>query len=249
MLPALHYDVIVLTGYTGQDLSAHLAGANGETAHRFGTWPKTTAPATAPDAFAHWAHEWETGGSTRAFAARDQVSGRLLGGCELRIQPRGSAHVRYWTAAADRGCGYATRSLVLLLRYARTIGIRQATAHIARTITHPGGWRRKLGSASHRLHRGRRQLHDPVPGRPDTLVLTGTGHVAPGCGTRIPDQPDVAASGPVTHDQARAVAASTAVAASPPPRASTSPGPDERPVASPTKETGAHHVPRRMPGS
>jgi RimJ/RimL family protein N-acetyltransferase len=131
VLPALHDDVIVLTGYTGQDLSAHLAGANGETAHRFGAWPKTTAPATAQNAFAHWAHEWETGSSTRAFAARDQVTGQLLGGCELRIQPRGTAHVRYWTAAADRGCGYATRSLVLLLRYARTIGIRQATAHIA----------------------------------------------------------------------------------------------------------------------
>ena len=71
------------------------------------------------------------GGSTRAFVAREQHTGRLLGGCELRIQPRGSAHVSYWISPADRGYGYATRSLVLLLRYARTIGIRQAKAHIA----------------------------------------------------------------------------------------------------------------------
>ena len=107
VLPALHDDVIVLTGYTGQ------------------------APPTVQDAFARWAHEWETGGSTRAFAARDQATGRLLGGCELLIQPCASAQVCYWTSGNDRGYGYATRSLVLLLRYARAIGIRQAKAHIA----------------------------------------------------------------------------------------------------------------------
>ena len=128
MLPALHDDVIVLTGYTGEDRPAHLTRGNG---HRRGWRPETSAPVTIRDAFAHWAHEWETGGSTRAFAARDQVTGRLLGGCELRVQPGASAHVCYWTSAADWGHGYATRSLVLLLRYARAIGIRQAEAHVA----------------------------------------------------------------------------------------------------------------------
>jgi RimJ/RimL family protein N-acetyltransferase len=129
VLPALHDDLIVLTGCPGQDTPAYLNGAGAEPAHRFGRPPKTTA--TVGDAFARWADEWETGGSTRAFAAREQVTGRLLGGCELRIQPRASAQVCYWTAAADRGRGYATRSLVLLLRYARAIGIRQATTHLA----------------------------------------------------------------------------------------------------------------------
>ena len=131
MLPALHDDVIVLTGYTCPDIPAHLAEANGQTAHRFGRRPRTAVPATVSDPFARWADEWETGGSARAFIARQQDTGRLLGGCELRIQPRGSAHVCYWISPADRGYGYATRSLVLLLRYARTIGIRQAKAHIA----------------------------------------------------------------------------------------------------------------------
>jgi len=131
VLPALHDDAIVLTGYTDRDMPAHLAGVNGQAAHRFGWRPKTPASATIQDGFARWAHEWETGGHTRTFAAREQVTGRLLGGCELRIQPRASADVRYWTSANDRGRGYATRSLVLLLRYARAIGIRQATAHIA----------------------------------------------------------------------------------------------------------------------
>jgi RimJ/RimL family protein N-acetyltransferase len=130
VLPALHDDVIVLTADTYQDIPAHLA-ANGQAAHRLGWWPKTPAPDTIRDPFARWADEWETGGSTRAFAAHEQDTGRLLGGCELRIQPRGSAHVCYWISPAYRGCGHATRSLVLLLRYARVIGIRQAKAHIA----------------------------------------------------------------------------------------------------------------------
>jgi RimJ/RimL family protein N-acetyltransferase len=131
VLPALHDDVIVLTGYTCPDMPVHPAEANGQTAHRFGRRPKTAAPATISDPFARWADEWETGGSTRAFVARQRDTGRLLGGCELHIQPRGSARVCYWISPADRGYGYATRSLVLLLRYARTIGIRQAKAHIA----------------------------------------------------------------------------------------------------------------------
>jgi RimJ/RimL family protein N-acetyltransferase len=126
VLPALHDDVIVLTGCTGKDAPAHRAGQNG---HRHGWRPKSTA--TVRDPFAHWAHEWDTGGATRVFAARDQVTGRLLGGCELRIQPGGSARVCYWTGAADWGHGYASRSLVLLLRYARAIGIRQAEVHVA----------------------------------------------------------------------------------------------------------------------
>ena len=131
MLPALHDDVIVLTGYTCPDIPADLIAANGQPAHRFGRRPRTVAPATIGDPFARWADEWDTGGSTRAFVAREQGTGRLLGGCELRIQPRGSAYVRYWISPADRGYGYATRSLVLLLRYAHAIGIRQAKAHIA----------------------------------------------------------------------------------------------------------------------
>jgi RimJ/RimL family protein N-acetyltransferase len=130
VLPALHDDGIVLTGYTDDDMPPQVTGTNGETG-RFGRPPNVPAPATVLDAFAHWAHEWETAGSTRLFAAREQVTGRLLGGCELRIRPGGSARVCYWTCAADRGRGYGTRILVLLLHYASAIGIRQAEAHVA----------------------------------------------------------------------------------------------------------------------
>jgi RimJ/RimL family protein N-acetyltransferase len=129
--PALNDGVVVLEQYTDDDIPAHLAGEDEETARRFGWWPKTSTPATVRDAFSRWAREWETGGPTRAFAAREQATGRLVGGCELRIQPKGPANVSYWTSAADRGRGYATRSLALLLRYARSVGIRHAEAQIA----------------------------------------------------------------------------------------------------------------------
>jgi RimJ/RimL family protein N-acetyltransferase len=129
--PALRDGVIALDRHISEDIPAHLAGEDEETARRFGWWPKTSTPVTVKNAFTRWAHDWDTGGPTRAFAARDQATGRLLGGCELRITPAGPASVSYWTNAADRGHGYATRSLTLLLHYAKSIGIHDAEAHIA----------------------------------------------------------------------------------------------------------------------
>ncbi len=131
MIPALRDDVVILNQYTDDDLPAHLAGEDEETARRFGWWPESSTPATIRNTFARWAHDWETGGPVRAFATREQATWRLVGGCELRIEPGGPANVSYWTNAADRGHGYATRGLALLLDYARSIGIRDAEAQIA----------------------------------------------------------------------------------------------------------------------
>jgi len=131
VLPALHDGVVVLNQHTDDDIAAHLAGEDEETARRFGWWPKTSTPATVRDTFARWAHDWETGGPTRAFATREQATGQLVGGCELRIKPGRPANISYWTNATGRGHGYATRSLTLLLGYAQSIGITDAEAHIA----------------------------------------------------------------------------------------------------------------------
>lgn len=38
----------------------------------------------------------------RAFATREQATGRLVGGCELRIKASGPAHVSYWTNATGQ---------------------------------------------------------------------------------------------------------------------------------------------------
>ena len=131
MNPALHDGVVVLNRHTDDDVAAHLAGEDEETARRFGWWPETSTTQTVRDAFARWAYNWETGGPVRAFATREQATGRLVGGCELRISPSGPAEVSYWTNATDRGRGYAGRSLVLLVGYARSIGIAEAEANVA----------------------------------------------------------------------------------------------------------------------
>ena len=131
MVPDLADGVVILTRYTDDDTRAHLAGEDEETARRFGRWPRTSTEATVQDTFAGYARNWETSGPIRAFALREQATGRLLGGCELRLQPGGSAHVTYWTSAGERGHGHATRSLILLLRYAHSIGFDEVEAHIA----------------------------------------------------------------------------------------------------------------------
>jgi RimJ/RimL family protein N-acetyltransferase len=91
--PSLTDGVVVLGGYTCTDIPAHLAGEDEETARRFGWWPEATVRA----AFRRWAREWEADGPTRAFAARLASGGQLVGGCELRLRPDGTAEVSYWT--------------------------------------------------------------------------------------------------------------------------------------------------------
>jgi RimJ/RimL family protein N-acetyltransferase len=131
VVPVLHDDVIILNAYTDADAAAHAAGEDEETACRFGWWPEKTTEARARNAFANWARNWETDGPERTFAARDAVTGRLVGGCELRIQPDGSGNVSYWTASGERRHGYATRALALLLQYAGSIGVTRLESHVA----------------------------------------------------------------------------------------------------------------------
>ena len=131
MVPALSDGVIVLNGYTDSDIAAHLAGEDEGIARHFGPWPQASTEATVRDAFTRWSHDWKTGGPTRAFAARETATGRLLGGCELRLQPDGSAHVSYWTSGGERRRGYATRALALLLQYALSIGVTRLESHVA----------------------------------------------------------------------------------------------------------------------
>jgi RimJ/RimL family protein N-acetyltransferase len=84
MVPALSDGVIILTGYTDDDVAVHLAGEDEETARRFGWWPQKSTEDTVRSAFRRWALNWETAGPVRAFAARDAATSQLVGGCELR---------------------------------------------------------------------------------------------------------------------------------------------------------------------
>ncbi len=87
--------------------------------------------ATARAAYDRWALEWRSGGSIRAFAVREAAGGRLVGGCELRLQDDGSGQLSWWTHANERRKGYATRGVKLLVEYADSLGVARLEAHVA----------------------------------------------------------------------------------------------------------------------
>ncbi len=66
-----------------------------------------------------------------AYALR-QPSGRLMGGCELRMLTPRSANVSYWVYPAFRRKGFAARALALLYAAATHIeGLERIEAHVA----------------------------------------------------------------------------------------------------------------------
>jgi RimJ/RimL family protein N-acetyltransferase len=131
MVPTITDGVILLNAHTYGDIAAHLAGEDEETARRFGWWPQKSTEAGVREAYDRWARQWRDGGPVRAFAAREVATGRLAGGCELRLQPDGSAEVSYWTSAGQRRRGFSTRALALLLQYGSSIGVTRFESHVA----------------------------------------------------------------------------------------------------------------------
>jgi RimJ/RimL family protein N-acetyltransferase len=131
VVPELRGNRIMLNAYTDDDVAAHVAGEDEETARRFGWWPKHSTEETVRAAYADWARNWHDDGPVRTFAVRDPDTGALVGGCELRIRLSGSADVSYWTHADKRGRGHAKNALALLIGYSASIGITRLEARIA----------------------------------------------------------------------------------------------------------------------
>ena len=132
LVPCLSDGRVVLDGHRAEDVDAHVAGEDDETARRFGWWPQRSTHETVMQAYDEWARDWVVGGNRRTFAVRDASDLRLVGGCELRIQPDGvTAHVSYWTNVSERGRGCSSRALTLLVEFASTLGIRRLEAHVA----------------------------------------------------------------------------------------------------------------------
>lgn len=131
VVPRLTDGVVVLDAHGANDIAAHVAGEDEETARRFGWWPLRSDAAAVARAYQDWSDDWVVHGGRRTFAVR-AVDGRLVGGCELRLQPDGAtAHVSYWTHADQRGRGYSRRALCLLVGFAQTLGLSQLESHIA----------------------------------------------------------------------------------------------------------------------
>lgn len=129
--PILTDGAVILKGFSLRDAADHLAGEDEEQARRFGWYPKRSTPDTVRRAIRRWQRNWRRSEFRRAWAARDATSGELVGGCELRLQGGGLAHVSYWTLRDYRRRGFASRATRLACDLAFSEwGINTIEAHV-----------------------------------------------------------------------------------------------------------------------
>jgi RimJ/RimL family protein N-acetyltransferase len=127
---ALSDGVILLDAHTVEDAEAHLEGEDEEMRLRFDA-PRPATLADARAAMARWREGRAAGGPMFAYALR-QPSGRLMGGCELRMLSPYAANVSYWVFPPFRRKGFAARALDLLCQAASHIEhLERLEAHIA----------------------------------------------------------------------------------------------------------------------
>jgi len=128
--PTLTDGVVLLDSHTVEDAEAHHAGEDMEMVRRFDGVEKA-ALEDIRGAMRRWIAMRAAGGPQFAYALRD-LSGVLVGGCEMQRRRPDTAHVSYWTYAGFRGHGYASRGLALLCAEAAKIdGIETIEADIA----------------------------------------------------------------------------------------------------------------------
>ena len=121
--------VIVLDAPTLDDAGPHLAGEDEEMRRRFESpGPGTLEGARA--AMGRWITARAAGGPMFAYALRN-LTGALMGGCEIRLVSADVANVSYWLFPAFRGRGHASRALRLLCEHAAFIpGLCRIEAHV-----------------------------------------------------------------------------------------------------------------------
>src|SRR5580704_11338871 len=128
--PTLTDGVIVLDAHTVEDAEAHYAGEDMEMVRRFNGVEKAPLE-DIRGAMRRWIAMRAAGGPQFAYALRD-LSGVLMGGCEMKRRRADTAHMSYWTYAGFRGRGFASRGLALLCAEAAKIdGVKTIEADIA----------------------------------------------------------------------------------------------------------------------
>jgi RimJ/RimL family protein N-acetyltransferase len=120
---------LVLCAPTVADAEAHMAGEDDEMRRRF----DSRRPATLQEmraAMQRWVDLWTAGGPNFTYLAK-LTDGRLVGGCEIRLEGCGRAGVSYWSYAGFRQQGYARRAMRLLLAAAAAQpGLEVLDAHV-----------------------------------------------------------------------------------------------------------------------
>ena len=151
--------VVSLTPYTEADIEPHVRGEDDELRH----WMGQSAPADAAgmrEVVARWSREREAG-TRLTFAIH--ADGTTVGGVEL--QPTGdTAMLSWWLYAGQRGRGYATRSVRLVVDHAFTDrGIRRIEAQVDPRNTAS----QRVATRAGLRREGLRRLEPGMTDRPD----------------------------------------------------------------------------------
>ena len=121
---------ILLDAHRPEDAETHWREEDEEMRRRFDAIRPPTLDETRT-AIARWIDGRAAGGPMFAYALREP-SGRLVGGCELRMRSAEVANLSYWLFPAFRGRGYAARAVAMLCRAAAGVeGLRWLQARIA----------------------------------------------------------------------------------------------------------------------
>ena len=92
-------------------------------ARRFGWYPRRSTLDGVRAFIREGQRQRREGGPRRTLAIRTGDTRTLVGGCETRLQPDGSAEVSWWTFPEHRRQGLATRAVRLMLQYfSKTLG-------------------------------------------------------------------------------------------------------------------------------
>lgn len=153
--------VIVLDQHTLADIDAQLTGEDEEHARRFGWHPAVSTPRTVRRAIERWQRQWASGGRTRAFAMRDEQTGALAGGVEVRLRESGIAEMSYWTFPPFRGRGYASRGIRLACDWAfAELGVERMEIYVEPDNIASRAAARRAGFSEEGLLRARGRFGD-----------------------------------------------------------------------------------------
>lgn len=123
-------DELALSPPHPDDAEAHFAGEDPELIRWLNGGPGTLAGAR--EHFRHCQEQWASGGPLRAFGIR--ANGVLAGTVDLRFSGEhlapGEANVAYGLYPAWRGRGFATRAVLLAIRYAASEGAKRAVIKV-----------------------------------------------------------------------------------------------------------------------
>jgi RimJ/RimL family protein N-acetyltransferase len=146
-VPTLCDGHVLLDALTRADAAAHWAGEDDEQARRFGWYPQRSSLEQVEAYLAGIEANWRSGAARRAWAIRDPATRTLQGGCEVRLQGDGTAHLSWWVFPPFRRRGIASRAVRLVCDYAfHAFGVHRLEAFIApdnlasRGVAHNAGF-------------------------------------------------------------------------------------------------------------